>query len=197
MPQTMLVDNVHTLKKKTIRVFFAIKPDGAALKQLSHLAKQLASSCGGQNTRQANIHLTLVYLGEIAIDRLAALRAAAKFVTATTFNLSFDEIRHWKHNQIIYASTKKFTPELLTLVNNLQNTLSISGFTFDSRTYKPHITLARKVKPVQMLPDLATPISWRVAEWFLIQSKQTGHGIKYISLDCWALNQSSSKTLSV
>jgi RNA 2',3'-cyclic 3'-phosphodiesterase len=190
----MAEDNSHILKTKTARVFFAIKPDDAALKQLSHLAKQLASSCGGQNTKQVNIHLTLVFLGEIAIDRLDALRAAAKCVTATTFNLSFDEIRHWKHNQIIYAGMSKCAPELLALVGNLRNTLSTSGFPFDSRAFKPHITLVRKAKSVQMLPELVAPVSWCVADWFLIQSKQTGHGIKYTSLDRWILNQSSSQT---
>ena len=177
-----------------MRVFFAIKPDDAALKQLSHLAKQLASSCGGQNTKQANIHLTLVFLGELAIDRLDALRAAAKCVTATTFNLSFDEIHHWKHNQIIYASMSKCAPELLALVDNLRTTLSTSGFHFDSRVYKPHITLVRKAKSVQVLPDLVSPVSWLVADWLLIQSKQTDHGLKYASLDRWVLNQSSSQT---
>jgi len=182
------VNNVYTSKKKTMRVFFAIKPDDAALKQLSHLAKRLALTCGGQKTKKANIHLTLAFLGEIAIDRLAALRAAAKGVTATTFDFTFDEIRYWKHNQIIYAGTSKCTPELLTLVNNLRNTLSTNRFAFDSRAYKPHITLVKKTKPGRTLPGLATPISWRVAEWFLIQSKQTDYGLNYISLDRWTLN---------
>lgn len=182
------MNNAHTLKKKNMRVFFAIKPDDAALKQLSHLAKQLALTCGGQKTKKANIHLTLAFLGEIAIDRLAALRSAAKGVKATTFDVSFDEIRYWKHNQIVYAGTSKCTPELLTLVNNLRNALSTNRFAFDSRAYKPHITLVRKAKLGRTLPDLATPISWRVAEWFLIQSKQTDSGINYISLDRWTLN---------
>ena len=182
------MNNAHTLKKKTMRVFFAIKPDDAALKQLSHLAKRLASTYGGQKTKKANIHLTLAFLGEIAIDRLATLRSAAKGVKATTFYFSFDEIRYWKHNQIIYAGTSKCTPELLTLVNNLRNTLSTNSFAFDSRAYKPHITLVRKAKPGRTLPNLAKPISWRVAEWFLIQSKQTDCGINYISLDRWTLN---------
>ena len=190
----MAEDNSYNLKKKSARVFFAIKPDDAALKKLSYLAKQLASACGGQNTKQANIHLTLVFLGEIPIDRLAVLRAAVKCVSATSFNLSFDEIHYWKHNQIIYASMSKCAPELLALVDNLRNTLSTSGFSFDSRAYKPHITLVRKAKSVRMLPDLVTPVSWRAAEWFLIQSKHTDHGLKYISLDNWALNQSSPQT---
>lgn len=190
----MVEDNTHPSKTKTARVFFAIKPDDAALKQLSHLAKRLASSNGGQNTKQANIHLTLLFIGEIAIDRLDALRAAAKCVTATTFNLSFDEIHHWKRNQIVYASMSKCAPELLALADNLRYSLSASGFSFDSRIYKPHITLVRKVKSVQMLPDLVVPVSWCIADWLLIQSKQTAHGLKYTSLDRWTLNQFFSQT---
>jgi RNA 2',3'-cyclic 3'-phosphodiesterase len=188
MPWTNFVNNARTLNKKTMRVFFAIKPDETALKQLSHLAKQLTLTSGGQITKKANIHLTLAFLGEVAIDRLTTLRSVAKGVTATTFDFTFDEIRYWKHNQIIYAGTSTCTPKLLTLVNNLRNTLSTNSFVFDSRAYKPHITLARKVKSGRMLPDLVTPISWRVAEWFLMQSKQTDRGINYIPLDRWTLN---------
>lgn len=181
-----------TLKKKTIRVFFAIKPDDAALKQLAHLTKQLKSTCNGKYIKEANIHLTLVFLGEIAIDQLKLIRSAMNSITAQAFNFSIDKIGYWKQNKIIFARPNKCVPELLALVNNIQSTLSAIGLAYDSRTYKPHITLVRKAKPIQVIPALAPTISWRVTEWFLIQSKQTDLGINYISLDRWSLSHFSS-----
>ncbi len=115
------MNNTLALKKKTIRVFFAVKPDNATLNQLTHLAKQLKSSCGGRYTKKANIHLTLVFLGEISIDQLNLLRSAMNSITAHKFNFSIDKICYWKKNQIIYAGTNKCAPELLALVNNLKN----------------------------------------------------------------------------
>ena len=52
---------------RTVRVFFAIWPDNAAQKQLAALAKQLQaeSLCGGRKIKPENIHLTLVFVGEV------------------------------------------------------------------------------------------------------------------------------------
>jgi RNA 2',3'-cyclic 3'-phosphodiesterase len=181
-----------TVKKKTIRVFFAIKPDDAALKRLAHLTKQLKSTCNGKYIKKANIHLTLVFLGEIAIDQLNLIRSAMNRITAPAFNFSVDKIGYWKPNKIIFARPNKCVPELLALVTNIQSMLSAIGFAYDSRTYKPHITLARKAKPIQVITALAPPISWLVTEWFLIQSKQTDLGMNYIPLDRWQLSHFSS-----
>lgn len=179
-------------KKKTIRVFFAIKPDAAALQQLFHLTNQLKSTCNGKYIKTENIHLTLVFLGEVAIDQLDSIRSAMNSITAQSFNFSIDKIGYWKQNKIIVAKPSKCMPELLALVNNIQRTLSAIGLVFDSRTYKPHITLARRVKPIQVIPALAAPISWRVTEWFLLQSKQTDLGMNYIPLDRWPLGHFSA-----
>ena len=180
-----------------MRVFFAIKPDDAALEQLTYFAHHLATTYGGKYVKKTNIHLTLAFLGEIAIDQLAILRHIMSNVTAQAFYFSISKIGYWKQNQIIFAETSSCAPELMVLVRNLRRILFVNGYTFDSRTYKPHITLVRKAKSDQCLFNLGTPIRWQVTEWMLIQSKKTDHSVNYIALDRWPLDQISSQTLSV
>lgn len=172
--------------KKTARVFFALWPDQRAQEQLGELAQRLQSACGGRSTRTETIHLTLVFLGEVAISRLDALRRAADAIKANGFDLTIDEVRYWKHNRIACAGTRKIPQELLDLVNALQNSLTAAGFSFDQQAYVPHITLVRKAG-CHDLPDSVEPIAWRAREWVLVKSEPASGGSVYTSIGRWPL----------
>lgn len=171
---------------KPVRVFFAIFPNKRIQEQLVHLAESLEPICGGRKIKKQRIHLTLLFLGNINAHRIEALQQAMKMVTEKEFELSLEEICQWKKNQIIYVQSNKFPAELFSLVDSIGHVLSEIGFLLDNHTYKPHITLLRKaVRPAKI--GLIEPIQWRVNEWFLIQSKQTDHGVDYIPLGQWRL----------
>ncbi|SFP79539.1 2'-5' RNA ligase [Nitrosomonas cryotolerans] len=173
-------------ENRTVRIFFAIWPDEAVRKQLAHLAKRSVLISGGRGVKIEAIHLTLVFLGEVNVNRVDDLCSIAKGVIAKSFDFSIDEIYYWKQNRIICAGMKQYSPELLILVDSLRNVLSDAGFLFDRRDYRPHITLVRRaVYPVEY--NLTRPISWRIHEWTLMQSKQTDSGVYYIPLDRWSL----------
>ena len=177
------------IAKKTARVFFALWPDQLAQEQLGEMAQRLQSVGGGRRTRTETIHLTLVFLGEVASSRLDALRLAADAIEsnrARGFDLVIDEIRYWKHNRIAWAGARKIPQELLALVNALQNSLATAGFAFDKQAYVPHITLVRKAR-CHELPDLAEPIVWRAREWVLVQSEPASDGSVYTPIGRWTL----------
>ncbi len=171
---------------KPIRVFFAIFPDKSVQAQLAHQAEQLESICGGSAVKMQQIHLTLLFLGNIAIHQLEILQQAMKNVSAEKFEFKLEEICYWKHNQIVYSQTKQFPVALFTLVDTLRNALSEAGFQIDTRAYKPHVTLIRKATHCTKT-NLDIPLVWHVNEWFLIQSKQTHSGVEYIPLSQWHL----------
>ncbi|MDH5265059.1 MAG: RNA 2',3'-cyclic phosphodiesterase, partial [Betaproteobacteria bacterium] len=58
------------------RLFFALWPDAAARAALADLARATANRYGGRAVPAANLHLTLVFLGEVDPARIAALRRA-------------------------------------------------------------------------------------------------------------------------
>lgn len=180
------LDEKTRITKKTARVFFALWPDQRAQQQLGELAQRLQSACGGRKTRTETIHLTLVFLGEVASSRLDGLRRAADAIKASGFDLGIDEIHCWKHNRIAWAGTKNIPRELLDLVDALQHSLTTAGFSFDQQAYVPHITLVRK-SSCHALPDLSEPVAWRAHEWMLVKSEPTRDGSVYTPIGRWAL----------
>jgi len=181
----LIKEHTHT-NTKPIRVFFAIFPDKSVQAQLTHQAEQLKPICGGNTVKMQQIHLTLLFLGNIAIHRLEILQQAMKNVAAKKFEFKLEEICYWKHNQIVYCQAKQFPAALFTLADSLKNAVSDAGFLIDTRTYKPHVTLIRKATHSKKI-NLDTPVIWHVSEWFLIQSKQTDRGVEYIPLSQWHL----------
>lgn len=184
-------------KIKSIRVFFAIFPNKFVQAQLAHQAELLEPTCGGRKVKMQHIHLTLLFLGNVAVHRIEMLRQAMNNVSAQEFEFNLEEIGYWKRNQVLYIQARQFPAELFFLVDSLSSVLSEAGFLFDKRAYKPHVTLIRKaVHHVKI--NLNDPIKWHVNKWYLVQSKQTDHGIDYISLDHWGLKQAGicQKSLS-
>lgn len=178
-------------KRETVRVFFAIWPDGTAKKQLAALAEQLQAEplCSGRKTEPENIHLTLVFVGEVDTGGLEALRLAADEVRGRNthaFDIVIEEIRYWKHKGIAYATTGKVPRQLGDLVDALRDALSAAGFSIERRTYRPHITLMRKAS-CQAMPHLEKPIAWKAREWVLVKSIQTGNGPVYNPIGRWPL----------
>lgn len=166
---------------KSIRVFFAISPSKTVQKQLAHQAKLLAPICGGRQIVMPHFHLTLVFLGNVSVQRIETLQHIMRNIAAQKFALCLDKISYWKHNQIIYLHAKQFPAELFDLVAALQSTLSKAEFVFDRRVYKPHITLFRKAAH-SVNTELINPIHWPVSEWTLLQSKPTQTGVDYVPL---------------
>lgn len=176
---------------RTIRVFFAIWPDNAAQEQMAGLAKRLRleSLCGGRKTKADNIHLTLVFIGDVDAITLETLREAANKIKDTetrAFDFVVDTVRYWKHNQIVYATTDSVPRELIDLVSALQDALSAAGFPLEQRPYIPHITLMKRAS-CQTLPQLPGPVVWRVREWMLVKSEQTNDGSVYSPVHRWSL----------
>lgn len=178
-------------ERRTARVFFAIWPDDKVQKQLSDAVKrlQLEPLCGGRKTKTENIHLTLLFVGEVNPGKLEALCQIADGIRgsgARAFDLVVERIGYWKHNNIVYAAIAKIPQELTDLVAALQDALSAAGFSLEQRTYKPHITLMRNAS-CQTLPELAEPIAWQVREWMLVKSEQTSGGSNYVPVGRWSL----------
>lgn len=173
---------------KPIRVFFAIFPNKSVQTQLAHQAELLEPICGGRTIKMQHIHLTLLFLGNVAVHRIEMLRQIMRNISAQAFEFNLEKICYWKRNQVLYIQARQFPAELFFLVDSLSNSLSEAGFLFDKRVYKPHVTLIRKAThPVTI--NLNDPIKWHVNKWHLIQSKQTDRSIDYISLGHWDLKQ--------
>lgn len=167
------------------RVFFALWPDEAERRELS--AWQTVLPCDGRAMRTDTLHATLVFLGEVAQDRLEALKLAAEEVGAERFELSFDEARYWGHNHILYAAPRVVPPQLLQLVRELELHLTRHRFKFEQREYKPHVTLLRNAHWTDNSLPAMPPVLWDVREFVLLQSELQNGEANYRTLAHFSL----------
>jgi 2'-5' RNA ligase len=168
------------------RLFFAAWPAPEIQRALGDLGRTLQRQCGGKALPARNIHLTLVFLGDVARERLAPLETLAAAVTAPRFDLEVDCIEYWRHNRIVGAGVTRAPKALLMLVERLERGLSSAGFRFDERAYVPHVTLlrnARRAPPEAEMPAVA----WPVARFALVESVPRGKGRAYEVLREWPL----------
>ncbi len=170
----------------TARLFFAIQPDNAIQATLGDIAKHQSRQSGGRPVKPENIHLTLLFLGQIPVDRIEILKAASGNFAAQAFELTIQRTLYWKRNQIIVASADPCPSALFSLENALKTAVHVAKFSFDERTFKPHITLVRKAKR-HTATDFQNPVRWQVTELQLIQSIQTERGMRYHTLHRWQL----------
>jgi len=161
------------------RVFFALWPGAPERAALAAWQPSLRELCGGKAMRADTLHTTLVFLGDVSVHRLEALRLAAQEVEGTAFDLSFDSARYWGHNHIVHAAPSVVPPALSALVGDLEQRLRVHRFRFDLHAYKPHVTLLRHAQwsddPLPRMPEVV----WRAHDFVLVQSLRDEQGARY------------------
>jgi RNA 2',3'-cyclic 3'-phosphodiesterase len=152
-------------------------PDAAVREKLYALAQSLHKVCGGRIMRRDNLHLTLVFLGDVARAEIPQLEALAQRRRSAGFDLKFGVTGWWRHNRIIWAAPAATPESLRELVAALERALKFEGFKFDLRSYVPHITLVRDACAPTALPPLA--FDWQVGEFALVECARGARGHEY------------------
>ncbi len=170
------------------RLFFALWPDKEAARALHHVGRELQAACGGRLTRLATVHLTLVFLGEVAPEKIPRLERAAASVREEAFSINFNRYGWWKHNRIVWAMPEETPPPLRRLVQGLETALEQAGISCDKRPYVPHVTLLRKAErrpQGEGLPGAA----WAAREFVLVRSVLDREGAAYEVIGRWSLGE--------
>jgi 2'-5' RNA ligase len=166
------------------RLFFALWPDETVRAQLA--AALPTATLGGRPVRRDNLHLTLVFLGSIDSAMRARVEQAANGVACAPFELAFDVAGYFSRPQVLWIAPSKPPPEMAALVQGLRVTLVPCGLALDTRAYRPHLTLARKVRRPPALPAIA-PVAWPVRGFSLVESRSQVGGVSYVPLRSWDL----------
>lgn len=151
------------------RLFLALWPGSATRAALSGLAGAAAERFGGRAVPAANLHLTLVFLGELDESRIGALEAAAGAVRGKAFTMALDRIGGFGRAGVAWAGCSRVPPEMLSLQAGLEARVREAGFQPDDRAFSPHLTLARKVRE-PVAPSPVPAVDWRVRDFALVES---------------------------
>jgi 2'-5' RNA ligase len=169
-----------------LRLFFAVWPPEKAALALHAWASAAQRSCGGRVTRAESIHLTLAFLGELSSGRAQAAVAAARRVRGASHTLALDEAGYWQRNRIVWAGTRHVPIALARLAETLGAQLGTEGFALERRPFAAHVTLIRKARGTDRLPELR-PVEWPVGEFVLVRSLLSSAGSRYEPLERFAL----------
>ena len=168
------------------RLFFALWPDDETRRALARLARTLLPCANGRPVAAQKLHLTVAFLGLVDAGFRECVERAAGSLSAPAFELEFRRIGYWPGPRVLWAAPER-TPEALTgLASMLRNALVACGYEPESRPFRAHVTLARKVRGPASETTHAL-IRWPVADFHLVESETLAQGARYRSLASWSL----------
>ena len=165
-----------------MRLFIAVFPDAEAKTELQRLQEQIrAQADKGSFTRPENLHLTLIFLGEIPMEKLKLLYPIIKGIKASAFEITFNRTGYFTHgrNELWWAGADPNDPTL-PLLNQihgqLKNELTKEGFRIDKKPFNAHITLGREIRPSRPIVPDCRLIKIKVDRLSLVKSEHI-HGV--------------------
>ena len=169
----------------TRRLFFALWPDDRTRQALFHWqTHNLPADVRWQH--RADLHMTLHFLGQIDTSLLEPLRVLGAETAGERFDLVLDRVGHWRKSRILWARPSCVPDELPRLHARIETGLNALGIEAEARTYKPHVTLARKVRGQPAVQSLE-PLNWPVCELALVESR-SGEVPMYHPVGRWPLD---------
>lgn len=169
----------------TQRLFFTLWPTDPVRQRISAAGAAAVRAAGGTPVAPANYHLTLAFLGSVPVAQTDAVLDAAREVRFAPFTLVLDRTGYWPRPQVAWLKPAECPPPLAGLVADLWTALEPLGYAADSRSYKPHVSLVRKV-PGGLGSLVQPPVEWRVDEFALARSDTLPAGAVYTLLERFA-----------
>lgn len=163
------------------RLFFALLPDTAVREQLRRLQQNL-DWAGGRPVPKENLHLTLLFLGNVEADKMDAVRDIATGIKGKSFDLVLDTLGGFRQNntRILWVGLSESPPELEALHQSLRRQVRKIGLRVGKGTYRPHVTLIRKADLRGKLPEGPEPgIQWTAHRCALVASELLPSGSRY------------------
>jgi 2'-5' RNA ligase len=154
-------------RSRSLRLFLALWPDEAVRARIADHAAAWSLPPGCLRYQPWDWHVTLHYIGPLAIGRAAAL-ADAVDLPIEPFELQLDKPRLWPRGLAILESSQ-VPAALQDLHRRLAAALSRSDVPLEQRPYRPHVTLARGADGALVPPGRA-PVRWPARSFALVVS---------------------------
>jgi 2'-5' RNA ligase len=168
------------------RLFFALWPDNKTQSSLYHVARQFKNE-KIRLVKKSNLHITLEFLGEVSEYDKQQLIEKSNHIQVEPFEIELTNVGWWKKPGVLWIGPQHLPQALTNLVESIKQIVEQQGLETDKRSYQPHVTVARKVKQVQLTKQ-SFAIRWQVNSFALIESKSTDRGVAYQLIQQWAFN---------
>ncbi|MBV9210100.1 MAG: RNA 2',3'-cyclic phosphodiesterase [Acidobacteria bacterium] len=147
----------QSLRDERWRVFCAVElPAEVRARVASHIAalRESFPKSRASWARAEALHITLKFLGEIALPRLEALSEAAEEAVSgvEAFELAIEETGSFPprgNARVLWLGVKDASGLLSTLQQRLDEACARAGFERETRGFHPHLTVARLRAPAE------------------------------------------------
>lgn len=180
-----------------MRLFVAIPVPESVKKRLGDLQQPIE---GVRWQQQGQLHITLKFLGDTDRDRAQDLQAHLDEIDCSVFSMTLNGFGYFpkgKHPRVLWAGIEK-NKSLKTLYNEVERQCTALGFEKESRSFKPHITLARTdgVPKRNIMSFINQHKQFRISdvaveEFVLYESKLNPDGAKHSRVKTFELTGSS------
>jgi len=133
----------------------------------------------GRYPLSEQLHCTLIFIGEIAYERVDDIEEAFSEISFSSFSVVFDYLDCFKrkNGETWWLGCRPSTP-LVHLQKNIKDCLKNMGVSFQERTFIPHITVVKDYKPhphQSVILPLFDPIQVPVDQIFLMKSEKVDY----------------------
>jgi len=166
-----------------MRLFIGIR--AGCEKYLGSLQQMLKKVGKGNLTLPDNLHITLKFLGEVPSSRLPLVREAMVEAGGTVFTLECIGMYMMGKGGIVSARLGGDLEALSALAARIEKAAVKRGFERETRTFHPHITLARNFHALEG-DDVASMARkgcrFKVEDMILFESRREGGKLVYVPL---------------
>ncbi|MBF7142666.1 MULTISPECIES: RNA 2',3'-cyclic phosphodiesterase [Pseudomonas] len=167
------------------RLFFAMAFPGPQAKAIARWRNSLNLG-NARRVPAANFHITLLFLGDVSVELLPAVVAAADSVTRPTrpLRVVLDTLEAWHRSSVLALTADQPPAPLLRLAYDLQQAMQPLGLTPELQGYRPHLTLARDFR--NPAPEAVEPPEfWLTGTHFALFESRKG---QYLPVQEWSLS---------
>ena len=183
--------------KQEWRIFCAVELSDDVRAQLREHIQQLRAAvpdAAASWTRVENIHLTLKFFGNVALERIPKVSAAASRTVKSfgAFSIGVAKTGVFpkpSRAQVLWIGVSDPSGKLSELQRQLETECAKEGFEKEDRAYRPHLTIARLREPegARQLADAHLQMAFEPAEIILselivFRSELSSKGSKYTAI---------------
>lgn len=176
----------RALAKPAQRLFFALWPPAETARRIHQHTRGLLPTTVGRRLAADQLHVTLAYLGQQSADQQQCAMDVADRLELVPFTLSLDHAGHFARAGVVWLGANHLPSPLVTLQTQLVSQLKTQcGYQPETRPYRPHVTLWRKVNRFVPSARPLPPIQWRVCAFVLARSESLDTGVRYSVIRSW------------
>ena len=183
--------------KQEWRVFCAVElPDVIRARLEDHVRRlrEAVPEATASWTLVENIHLTLKFFGNVAVDRISLIGEAASRVVKefSAFQIGVGKTGVFpkaSRAQVLWIGVSDPSGKLSGLQRRLEDEFAKDGFEKEDRAYRPHLTIARIRRPegARRLADAHLQMEFEAAEievkeLIVFRSELSSQGSKYTAI---------------